>query len=160
LLEVSERCFIFLKRAGTIILATSIIFWFLTAYPQTSTLETPQLYESYIGMLGKLIEPLIIPLGFDWKIGIGLLTSFAARELFISTLTIINNGTSFLLSPLSCISLIIFFIYAMQCVSTLAVVKRETNSWKWPIFQFLFMTTFAYIASFTIYQLGILLSSK
>ncbi len=157
LIEVFQRCLIFLTRAGKIILATSIIFWFLTAYPQTATLEAPPLNESYIGTIGKIIEPLIIPLGYDWKIGIGLLTSFAARELFISTITIVNKGSLILVTPLTCISLIVFFIYAMQCVSTLAIVKRETNSWKWPLFQFLFMTSFAYIAAFIIYQSGRLL---
>lgn len=154
LFEVFQRVMIFVKRAGKMILAFSILFWFLMNYPQTPNLETPLIQESYMGLFGKTIEPIIAPLGYDWKIGIGLLASFAARELFISTIAVVNNGSLILFTPLICLSLIVFFIFAMQCISTLAVVKRETNSWKWPLFQFLFMTTFAYLAAFIIYQTG------
>lgn len=155
--EVSQRAMIFIKRAGKMILAFSIIFWFLMNYPQTLSLESPSIEESYMGHIGKTIEPIISPLGYDWKIGIALLTSFAARELFISTIAIVNNGSAIQFTTLTCLSLIIFYIFAMQCISTLAVVKRETNSWKWPILQFVFMTAFAYLSSFIIYQIGLAL---
>lgn len=153
--EMLQRSMLFLKRAGKIILAFSIILWFLMAYPQTQTLEPIQLENSYMGQVGKSIEPLIAPLGYDWKIGIGLLASFAARELFVSTMTIVNGeNPNIIFSPLTCISLIVFFIFAMQCMSTLAVVQRETNSWRWPIFQLLYMTCFAYLAALIVYQAG------
>lgn len=157
IIEMLERGMLFVKRAGKIILAFSVILWFLMAYPQTSNFKSPQLQDSYIGTVGKIIEPAIAPLGYDWKIGIGLLASFAARELFVSTTTIINNESLINFTPLTCLSLITFFIFAMQCMSTLAIVKRETNSWKWPFFQLLYMTTFAYFTSFILYQSGRLL---
>lgn len=156
-IEMLQRSLLFIKRAGKIILAFSIILWFLMAYPQNANFDLPQLQDSYMGIISKMIEPIITPLGYDWKIGIGLLASFAARELFVSTMTIINQGSPILFTPLICLSLITFFIFAMQCISTLAIVKRETNSWKWPLFQLIYMTTFAYFASFIIYQTGKLL---
>lgn len=156
--EMVQRAMLFIKRAGKIILAFSIILWFLMAYPQTETFEAVRLEESYMGQVGKMVEPVIAPLGYDWKIGIGLLASFAARELFVSTMTMVNGeSTGVLFSPLTCLSLIVFFIFAMQCMSTLAVVQRETNSWRWPAFQLLYMTSFAYVAALVVYQVGILL---
>ncbi|MBT8311426.1 MAG: ferrous iron transport protein B [Flavobacteriaceae bacterium] len=132
-----------------------------------------RLEHSYIGNMGKAIEPLVQPMGFDWKIGIALITSFAAREVFVSTLATIysvgndeeetiknrmaseiNEKTSNPLFNLaSGISLLLFYAFAMQCMSTLAIVKKETNSWKWPIIQLVFMSTFAYIVALTAYQL-------
>jgi ferrous iron transport protein B len=133
---------------------------------------TERLENSYAGILGKKIEPLIRPLGFDWKIGISLITSFAAREVFVSTMaTIYNAGQDNLLSTQQrmkeeknnkgevvystavCASLLIFYLFAMQCISTLAIVRRETGSWKWPAIQFFYMTGLAYLASFAVYQL-------
>ncbi|MCO5724400.1 ferrous iron transport protein B [Robiginitalea marina] len=131
-----------------------------------------RLEHSFIGQMGKLIEPLVRPLGYDWKIGIAVLTSFAAREVFVGTLATIysvgndeeetiknrmaaevrNDGTP-LFNLASGISLLLFYAFAMQCMSTLAVVKRETNTWKWPMFQLAFMSTFAYIVAFTAYQI-------
>ena len=131
-----------------------------------------RLEHSFIGQLGKLIEPVVQPLGYDWKIGIAVLTSFAAREVFVGTLatiysvgsdeeeTIKNRMAAEVLpdgSPLfnlaSGISLLLFYAFAMQCMSTLAIVKRETNSWKWPMLQLGFMTLIAYITALTAYQL-------
>ncbi len=156
--EMIQRAMLFVKRAGKIILAFSIILWFLMAYPQTKTFEPIQLEDSYMGQVGKIIEPIITPLGYDWKIGIGLIASFAARELFVSTMSIVNHDNAHILfTPLTCLSLIVFFIFAMQCMSTLAVVQRETNSWRWPIFQLLYMTGFAYLAALIVYQTGIFL---
>ena len=132
------------------------------------------LEASYAGILGKTIEPAIRPLGFDWKIGIALLTSFAAREVFVGTMaTIYSLGQSddelTLRERLAVeknpetgkprydlatgISLLLFYVFAMQCMSTLAVVKRETKSWKWPVIQFFGMTFIAYISSFVAYQI-------
>ena len=128
--------------------------------------------------MGHLIEPIIKPLGFDWKIGIGLVSSFAAREVFVSTMSIIyavdGDGEDAeplrqrlredkwpdgqpIFTPLVCISLMVFYVFAMQCLSTVAVVKRETNSWKWPLFQIFYMTGTAYLASLIVYQGGRLL---
>jgi ferrous iron transport protein B len=134
--------------------------------------------HSVAGRLGHAMEPLIAPLGFDWKIGIGILASFAAREVFVSTLGIVyglgeadEESTSLrdamrkdtrkdgapLYTPLSGLSLLVFFVLAMQCMSTLAAVKRETRSWKWPVFQTAYMTVLAVAASFLVYQGGRLL---
>ncbi len=132
-----------------------------------------KLENSYIGYLGKAIEPLVKPLGYDWKIGIAVLTSFAAREVFVGTLATIysvgndeeetikermaaevNPATDKPLFNLaSGISLLLFYAFAMQCMSTLAVVKRETNSWKWPMAQLVIMSTFAYIVALVAFQL-------
>ncbi len=132
-----------------------------------------KLENSYIGKIGKAIEPLVLPLGYDWKIGIAVLTSFAAREVFVGTLaTIYSVGNDeeetikqrmasevnpqtneSLFNLASGISLLLFYAFAMQCMSTLAIVKRETNSWKWPLAQLLFMTVFAYIVALVAYQL-------
>ena len=136
-------------------------------------MATKKLAHSYVGILGKTIEPLIQPLGFDWKIGIALITSFAAREVFVGTMATLYSvgeevGTSTLEqkmqlathangSPVytlaSGVALLLFYVFAMQCMSTLAVVKRETGSWKWPIIQFLFMSALAYFSSLIVYQL-------
>ncbi|NAY91431.1 ferrous iron transport protein B [Muricauda sp. JGD-17] len=132
-----------------------------------------KLEHSYIGQMGKAIEPLVKPLGYDWKIGIAVLTSFAAREVFVGTLATIysvgsdeeetiknrmaaeldHSGKKPLFNLATGISLMLFYAFAMQCMSTLAVVKRETNSWKWPLFQLIFMSAFAYLVSLTVYQI-------
>ena len=131
-----------------------------------------KLEHSYIGILGKSIEPLITPLGYDWKIGIALISSFAAREVFVGTLatiysvesdtedTIKNRMASEVRadgSPLfnlaSGISLMLFYAFAMQCMSTLAIVKKETNSWKWPIVQLFGMSILAYVIALSTYQI-------
>jgi ferrous iron transport protein B len=182
------RAWLFVKRAGTVILAISIILWALAYFPRSEAaataegspaVETVQLQNSYAGQLGHLIEPVIRPLGFDWKIGVALIASFAAREVLVSTLSIIYNvgkdeteESPTLISaikgakdeqgntvwtPLTALTLMVFFVLAMQCMSTLAIVRRETNSWRWPIFQFAFMTLVAYGAAFMTYQGGKLL---
>ncbi len=174
--EIFHRAKLFVTNAGTVILALSILIWFLTSYPQNVVHATPteQLKSSYAGQLGSWIEPSIKPLGYDWKIGVSLLSSFAAREVFVSTMAIIygvegetenldgirqallqekwDNG-ALIFTPLVCLSLMIFYVFAMQCMSTIAVVKRETNSWRWPLFQLFFMTAFAYLLCLIIYQI-------
>ncbi len=182
-LQMMQRAGMFLKRAGTVILGISILLWFVASFPK-SNLEksnhdkSSQLEESYAGRFGHFIEPVIAPLGFDWKIGIGLVAAQAAREVFISTLAIIyhvenDDETPSSLSttlmketrpngmlvytPLTCLSILVFFVLSMQCISTLSVVRRETNSLLWPLFQFCYMTGAAYLASFLVYQGGKLL---
>lgn len=172
-----ERGWLFVRRAGTVILGISIVLWFLSAYPKApeGTPPTQQLAQSFAGRAGHALEPLIKPLGFDWQIGIGLITSFAAREVFVSTMSVVFNAESTddntaplrqallaakwpdgraLFTPLVCFTLMIFYVFAMQCMSTIAVVKRETNGWKWPIFQTLYMTGTAWILSFFVFQGG------
>ncbi|MSU22263.1 MAG: ferrous iron transport protein B [Opitutus sp.] len=172
-----ERAYIFLRRAGTVILGISIILWFFAAYPKAPAGATPtqQLAQSFAGRAGHALEPVIAPLGFDWQIGIGLISSFAAREVFVSTMGVVFNAEAkdddiaplreamlaakwpdgrALFTPLVCFTLMIFYVFAMQCMSTIAVVKRETNGWKWPIFQTCYMTGTAWILSFIVYQAG------
>ena len=196
------RAWLFVKRAGTVILAISIILWALMYFPrsdgksdaftrdssghETTSGFTPegvtlapegdQLRHSFAGQLGHLIEPAIRPLGFDWKIGVALIASFAAREVLVSTLSIIynvgkdeNEQSETLISairnakddngrivwtPLTALTLMVFFVLAMQCMSTVAIVRRETNSWSWALFMVGYMTGLAYLASFVTYQGG------
>ncbi|MCP5557161.1 MAG: ferrous iron transport protein B [Verrucomicrobiaceae bacterium] len=177
LLQMWQRAKLFLRRAGTVILGLSILIWFASTYPKTSSEDpTERLEHSFAGMAGHLIEPVIRPLGYDWKIGIGLIGSFAAREVFVSTMSVVYAVEAeddedltplrdrvreekypdgrLVFTPLVCLSLLIFYVFAMQCVSTLAIVKRETNSWRWPMFQLGYMTGFAWLLSFIVYQVG------
>jgi ferrous iron transport protein B len=176
LLYMLERAKIFLRRAGTVILGLSILLWAAMTYPKTEGAdESVQLANSVAGRAGHLIEPVIKPLGYDWKIGIGLIASFAAREVFVSTMNIVyavqsdeedttplrehmanekwEDGSP-VFTPLVCVSIMVFFVFAMQCLSTVAVVKRETNGWRWPLFQIAYMTGFAWLASLIVYQGG------
>jgi ferrous iron transport protein B len=214
-LNVFQQAEMFLKRAGTVILAISVILWALAYFPrsadpqiaingQQSTVDSrqmepeiktdqssienqqltiddsgAQLRNSYAGQLGHLIEPVIAPLGFDWKIGVALIASFAAREVLVSTLSIIYNvgkdedeqsqtlmqavrdakkedGTA-AWTPLTALTLMVFFVLAMQCMSTVAVTRRETNSWAWATFMVAYMTILAYVAALITYQGGHLL---
>ena len=153
-LRVFDRGKVFLKQAGTIILSVTLVLWVLSHVPFHSTLP-----ESVIGRIGHWIEPVIRPLGFNWKIGIGLLSSVVAREVIVGTL-----GTLYGADPATqslglqaalrqdltlggAMALVVFFAFAMQCTSTLAIVRRETNSWKWPALQFAYMSVLAYVAA-------------
>ena len=173
--QVFNRGKIFLFDAGKIIMIISIILWFLVSFPKNDLGEV-NISESYAGMIGHTIEPVIQPLGFDWKIGIALITSFAAREVVVSTLSTIYNidddGENMInlkeamrndtdpetgqktYSPLIAISLMVFYVYAAQCMVTFAVIKTETNGWKWPIFMIVYMTLLAYFASLLVFQVG------
>ncbi|MCB0376466.1 MAG: ferrous iron transporter B, partial [Sinomicrobium sp.] len=175
MLQMWERSSLFLKRAGTIILAMSIILWALMTYPKHEDL-TPHdaLQQSYAGQLGTALEPALKPLGYDWRIGIGLVGSFAAREVFVSTMNIVFNldeegdvetlRDAFrsakwpdgrpLFTPLVCVGLMVFFVFALQCLSTVAVVWRETGGWQWPLFQIFYLTLIAYILALAVYQGG------
>jgi ferrous iron transport protein B len=178
-----ERSALFLKRAGTIILGVSIVLWFLATYPKTENASASQsLDRSFAGRAGHFIEPAIKPLGFDWKVGIGLIGSILQREVFVSTLGTIYNirdakqesGIMSLqdhlqkdtdpatglpaFTALTAICLMVYYVLAMQCMSTVAIMRRETNGWKWPIFQIGYMTALAYVGTFIVYRVGILLS--
>jgi len=177
-----ERAGLFLRRAGTVILALSILLWALATYPKSSdphASSSDALSQSFAGKMGHGLEPVIAPLGFDWKIGIGLIGSFAAREVFVGTMKSVYNietadkedilslrdtmgrerrgDGSPVFTPLVCISLMVFYVLAMQCISTVAVVRRETNSWRWPLFQIGYMTALAWVGSFIVFQGGHLL---
>ncbi|MFM6976672.1 MAG: ferrous iron transport protein B [Sphingobacteriaceae bacterium] len=198
-LTMYEKVKAFVMEAGKVIIAISVILWVLASYgppakfkaiekqyqsaaytgryqpEQLKRMEaSSKLEHSFAGILGKSIEPAIKPLGFDWKIGIALITSFAAREVFVGTMATLysvdgdasriesvkekmaqarNPETGNLVFTLPvAFSLMIFYAYAMQCMSTMAVVYRETKSWKWPITQFIYMTSLAYVASLLVYQ--------
>ena len=182
---LAGKGWLFLKTAGTVILVASIILWALLALPRAkppNTEATPdqiqslQLANSYAGRAGKLIEPLLKPLGFDWKIGIGLIGSFAAREVFVATMGLVYGvgevdpdqqstlrqamrrqaraDGSPAYTPLVGMSLLVFFFFAMQCISTLAVVRQETRSWKWPAFMLLYLSGLGYLGSLLTYQIG------
>ena len=199
-LNVIEKTKAFVFGAGKIIISLSIILWFMASYgptdnfanaeknitaePQNQSLAEDDLNDkiasyklenSYIGIIGKSIEPVITPLGYDWKIGIGIVASFAAREVFVGTMATIYSVGSHgeeentikqrmraevhpttgkpIYTFASGISLLLFYAFAMQCMSTLAIVKKETNSWKWPMIQLLVMSGFAYLVAFIAYQL-------
>jgi ferrous iron transport protein B len=197
-----EKSKTFVFEAGKVILAISIVLWVLASYGPPATMEeirqqgiaqqeqasSPEqvalieaetnsllLENSFIGIMGRAIEPAIQPLGYDWKIGIALITSFAAREVFISTIATIysiggdleddltireklaaqvnaNTGEK-TFTPATSYSLLVFYVFAMQCMSTLAVVKRETKGWKWPIIQTVYMSALAYLMAFITFQI-------
>jgi ferrous iron transport protein B len=209
-----ERSKLFLRRAGTVILAINILLWFLATYPRSSSIEKDfaakraalisiapdsanatnrvaqldaldreeagaKLRDSFAGRMGRAIEPAIAPLGFDWKMGIGIISSFAAREVFVSTMSIVYNvgsgdtdnpgakkaledalrqqrraDQSPVYTPLTAITLMVFYVFALQCVSTVAIVRRETNSWKWPLFQWLYMGVLAWGLAFVTWHVG------
>jgi ferrous iron transport protein B len=208
LLHTFDRAMIFVKQAGTIILAISLVLWALSYYPKSApppaalalTTQAAQLEQagdlekaaalrtdaghltsqnslqhSYAGKIGHVMEPFIAPLGYDWQIGIGIFSSFAAREVIVSTLAIVygvgedtaeNNHSSLydslrrakrsdgtpIFNTATCASLLVFYILAAQCLSTTAVVRRETGGWKWPLFQIAYMSALAYLAAFIVYQ--------
>jgi ferrous iron transport protein B len=162
-LRVTERAQVFLKRAGTVILGVSFLLWMLASLPLIHGVPPP-IEHSLAGRLGHTIEPVIRPLGFNWKIGVGLVCSLAAREVIVSTLGTIygmepgkddvslQHALQRDLSPAGAVSLLVFFAFAMQCMSTLAVVRRETGGWKWPAIQFAYMSALAYVSSFVVFQ--------
>jgi ferrous iron transport protein B len=176
LIHMWERASIFIRRAGTVILALSILIWAASTYPKSDSPDpSVQLANSFAGKAGHFIEPVIKPLGYDWKIGIGLIASFAAREVFNSTMGVIyavesegddiaplrdrvreetwpDGGAVY--TPLVCLSLMVFYVFAMQCLSTVAVVRRETNGWRWPLFQLGYMSAAAYVLALVVYQVG------
>ncbi len=163
-LRLLERAKVFLRRAGTVILGVAVGIWILAHVPLQEG-RFPPIEASAAGTLGRALEPVIQPLGFNWKIGIGLISSLAAREVIVGTLGTIygmegseeNRGLQAAvqrdLSLAGAVSLLVFFAFAPQCVATLAVVRRETGGWKWPAIQFAYMTGFAYAGSFLAFSL-------
>ncbi len=165
-MRVVDRAHVFLHNAGTVILCVTLALWVLAHLPVIHTaggvIAAPDLANSLIGRLGHFIEPVIAPLGFNWKIGIGLLSSIAAREVMVSTMGTLygsDPGTQSLslqtalghdMTLGGALALMIFFAFALQCTSTIAVVRRETNGWKWPAIQFAYMLMLAYIAAFAV----------
>lgn len=163
-LRLWDRSKVFLRRAGTVIMATAICLWVMASLPLTDG-QPPAIEDSLAGTVGRTIEPVIEPLGFNWKIGIGLITSLAAREVIVGTLGTIygmeaDEGSLDLQEALradlsfgGAVALLVFFAFAMQCMSTVAVVRRETAGWKWPIVQFAYMTALAYVSGLAANQL-------
>lgn len=160
LLRLYDRCGVFLKRVGKIILTVSIVLWVLTQVPTVGG-AAPPIEDSALGIIGHAIEPLIEPLGYDWRVGIGLVASLAAREVIVATLGTIygvegaSEASLELQAALqgyldlgAAIGLLIFFAFALQCISTVAVVRRETGGWKWPVLQFGYMLVLAYTGAF------------
>lgn len=163
-LRLLDRAKVFLRRAGLVILPAAVILWCLAHFPLMDG-KVPPIEQSLAGTLGRTVEPLIEPLGFNWKIGIGLITSLAAREVIVGTLgtiygiegdahsTGLQKALQKDLTPAGAVALLVFFAFAMQCMSTIAVVRRETASWRWPLLQFLYMGLLAYAGAFTTYRL-------
>ncbi len=162
-LRLFDRTKVFLQRAGTVILGMSIALWVLAHVPLQNG-AAPRIAESFAGTIGRTVEPIIEPLGFNWKIGIGLITSLAAREVIVGTLGTIygiegdETGASLQealrhdLTPAGAVALLVFFAFAMQCMSTIAVVKRETGGWTWPILQFTYMGVLAWGGAFVAFR--------
>jgi ferrous iron transport protein B len=163
-LRLLDRSKIFLRRAGTVILVVAVALWILAHLPLEGGRPAP-IERSLAGTLGRTIEPAIEPLGFNWKIGIGLITSLAAREVIVGTLGTIYGMEGDArsvglqaalrqdLTPGGAVALLVFFAFAMQCMSTIAVVRRETAGWKWPALQFLYMGSLAYAGAFLAHRL-------
>ena len=164
-MRVLDRGKAFLYRAGTVIMLVSLLLWAATNFPMHNG-QPPAIQDSVVASVGHFIEPVIRPLGFDWKIGVGLVTSLAAREVIIATLGTLNGidaevhsfdlqqALQHELTLPAAIALLVFFAFAMQCMSTLAVVRRETNGWKWPAAQFVYMTLVAYVSAFAAYHIA------
>ncbi len=159
-LRLLDRSKIFLRRAGTVILGVAVALWILAHLPLENG-QAPEIGESLAGILGRTIEPIIEPLGFDWKIGVGLVTSLAAREVIVGTLGTLHgiddgDGASVGLQEAlrkdltlgGAVALLVFFAFAMQCMSTVAMVRRETGGWRIPILQFIYMGVLAYVGAF------------
>ncbi len=166
LLGVWQRAVVFLRRAGTIILSMMILIWFLSTVPGAPAGATqPAIHYSFAGMIGHALQPLLAPIGFNWQIAVALIPGLAAREVAVGALATVYAvgagdaarvalGTTIAAqwSLATALSLLAWYVFAPQCASTLGVVKRETNSWRWPIVMFLYMLAMAYAASFVVYQ--------
>jgi ferrous iron transport protein B len=162
-LRLIDRTKVFVRRAGTVILTVMVVLWVLEHLPYSGG-KPPAIENSIAGTIGRSIEPVIKPLGFNWKIGIGLLTSLAARETIVGTLGEIygmdaesqsldlQKALRRDLTPGGAVALLIFFAFAMQCISTIAVVRRETGGWKWPALQFAYMGVLAYVGAFVAFH--------
>lgn len=175
-LHVWERIYLYLKKASTVILTVSVLMWFATNYPHLEQPASPQqkLAYSYAGQMGQLLTPVMEPLGLNWQVGVSLTSALIAKEVFISTFTVINNVENHtestapptnidiaqtllskqILTPLSSLALMVFILIYSPCIATLSVIQRETNSWNWAFFSFFFNTIIAWMIAFLTYQLG------
>ena len=176
-----QRGWMYLKKAGTIILAISIILWVAISYPKPSPqslaglnseqAQQKQLAHSVVGRIGKTIEPVLAPIGFDWKVGTALIGATAAKEVFVSQLGIVyavgsaDEGSQTLreklqanYSPLTGFCIMLFCLISAPCVATIVMTKKETNSWGWAMFQFFGLTALAYVVTFVAYQVGSLIA--
>ena len=159
----------YLKKMGGIIMIASIIIWFLGYYPQHDAYESvaEQQKNSYIGQIGKAIEPVIKPLGFDWKLGIGLISGVGAKELVVSTLGVlytnegdvenVNLSNRIPITPLVALAYMLFVLIYFPCIATFAAIKQESGSWKWAIFTAGYTTGLAWLIAFTVFQIGSLI---
>jgi ferrous iron transport protein B len=186
LVSVAQRCQLFLRRAGTVILALSIVLWAMATFPRTTVdsalpeevQQEQQLEHSVLGQIGHAIEPIVRPLGYDWKIGVSIAASFAAREVFVSTMgTIYGVGSENeaaltrklqtetnavtgkrAYTTLVAIGLMVFYVFALMCISTVAVTVREAGGgalgWKWATIQFVYMLALAYVGAWIVYAGG------
>ena len=157
----------YLKKMGGIIMIASIIIWFLGYYPHHDAYDTvaEQQENSYIGQIGKAVEPVIEPLGFDWKLGIGLISGVGAKELVVSTLGVlytneedvenVNLSDRIPITPLAALAYMLFVLIYFPCIATLAAIKQESGSWKWALFAAGYTTVLAWGIAFVVYQLGI-----
>jgi ferrous iron transport protein B len=178
-LNTFDRAWIFLKNAGTVILAIVVVLWWLSAYPKVEVSQDDvqdasiQLSQSYAGQIGQFVSPVFEPLGYDWKLTVGVMTSFAAREVFVSTIAVLvvgnddfedetileriehatrSDGSPIFNAPTSA-SLLVFFVLAMQCLPTIAVTRRETGSWNWALLQLGYMTVLAWVCAFITFEI-------
>ena len=187
MMNVWQRAMMFVRRAGTVILSLSVVLWALATYPKTpaqpgmasAAAQEAQLANSALGHIGRFIEPAVRPLGYDWKIGVSIAASFAAREVFVSTMGTIygvgsddaapsalrdrlraerNAAGSPAYTPLIAVGLMVFYVFAMMCMSTMAVTVREAGGgllgWKWAGVQFGYMLAIAYVAAWIVYHGG------
>lgn len=167
LLLMWDRSRIFLRKAGTIILAANLVLWALASFPSSpeGTPSDEAARRTVAGRIGVAMEPVLAPLGFDWKVGVGLLSAQAAREVMVSTLATLHRidksdenpeglqeALRSTMTPASAFALLVFFVFALQCTSTLAVARRETGGWRWPLLMLVFMTLTGYGAAFVTYQ--------
>jgi len=181
LIHMWERTWLYLKKAGTIILLISIVLWAATSYPKPSEASLASLNEehaqelelthSIAGRVGKGLEPIIKPLGFDWRVGTALIGALAAKEVFVAQMGIVHSlgdadeqsealraKLQAEYSPLVGFCIMLFTLISAPCIATLAICRRETNSWGWALFQFFGLTALAYVVTFIVYQLGSLLT--
>ena len=182
IIHMWDRGWMYLKKAGTIILAISIILWAAASYPKVdpqnlkglseSQVQKVKLQNSFVGTIGTAIEPIIKPIGFDYKIGTALLGALAAKEVFVAQMGIVyslgeSDGLSKALrqklkadySPLQGFCIMLFCLISAPCMATIAMTKRETGSWGWAMFQLLGLTTLAYVVTFFAYRIGLLMSA-
>ena len=178
-IKLYGRAMVFLKRAGTIIFSVTLLIWLLASFPtpnEEKNVIEPSISQSYLGQMSRTVAPLFTPLGWDWKITAAVIASFPAREVVIAALATIyavdlasdgeatplsekirnarhDNGTKIYTIPMV-LGLLVFYALCLQCISTVAVIRKETDSWRWPIISWIYMTSLGYGGAFLVYQVG------